>query len=153
MKGLKEIDESQKAVQPVVRKPDVIVDPNSKRTKMTQSGGNVGKALDIIGDNFDSIVDLAKDIVSIRKMKVQTKATLELMESRRKDLEAETDAYIRRKREERDDKQFQLDKLHVLESMMANYNASPNSQLSGEDFYKIMSEIINKIDLPSNGNK
>ena len=149
MKGFETIEEPTNGTSNEAVKPDLITIPN-KGTKMQQApASNVSKALDIVGDNFESIVGLATEIVNLRKMKIQTKATLQIMESKRRDLEQETESYVRKLKAETNSTLDIMDKntanLKVISVMMNDYNKQSNPSIPSDDFKSLIESILEKV--------
>lgn len=97
-----------------------------------------------IADNFNHIIDLVANIVEIGRMKVQSDAVIKQMEETRKQLLAEAKAYAIKKSADTDEA---VRKMQVLRDMMRDfYQYNNNARLSGEDFSRIISEVINNAD-------
>lgn len=98
---------------------------------------------DAIADNFGQILDLASNIVEIEKMKVQSEAVLKQMEESRKNLLAEAAAYAIKKNADTDSI---IQKMQMVRAMMHDfYQYNNDANLSGEDFSRIISSIVNEI--------
>lgn len=100
------------------------------------------RVVDTVVDNFGSILDLAYDITEICKMKVQSDAVINKMEQDRKTLLAEAEAYAIRKNV---DTSSIIDKMKLVQEMMRDFYQYNNSNISSEDFSKIISEVINQM--------
>lgn len=100
------------------------------------------KVVDTVVDNFGSILNLAYDITEIYKMKVQSDAVISKMEQDRKTLLAEAEAYAIRKNV---DTNSIIEKMKLIQEMMRDFYKYNNSNMSGEDFSKIISDVINQL--------
>lgn len=99
-------------------------------------------------DNFENILNLAGSIVEIRKMKVASEAYLKKMEEDRKRIVDEAQAYAMKKRA---DTNSVVDRMNVIRSMMQDFYAHSKGNLSGEDFCKIITEVVNQMGRVENG--
>ena len=93
------------------------------------------KAMDMLSDNFESIINLAGSIVEIKKMKVASDACLAKMAEDRKRIAEEAQAYAVRKRA---DTSSVVDRMNVIRMMMQDFYAHNSGNLSGDDFCKII---------------
>ena len=120
-----------------VQSPEII-----NREVIVQPSGK-DKLYGAIADNFDSILELAISIADIEKMKVQSSAVLAQMREARESLLAEAEAYAKRKDA---DTRSVVGRMEVIRFMMNDfYLNSGNSNLTSEDFSKIISEIVNQM--------
>lgn len=108
------------------------------------------KALDIVANNFDSIMNLAGSIVEIQKMKVASDACLKKMAEDRQTLEAEAQAYALKKRA---DTSSVVERMNVIRSMMQDFYAHNQGNMSGDDFCKIITEVVNQMGRVEDGIK
>ena len=111
----------------------------SKRIKNNIQNNNLANT---VADNMGNIINLASDIVEIQKMKVQSDAILEKMKEDRKALMAEAEAYVMKKRV---DTSSVIEQMRVIQDMMREFYQYNNSNMSGEDFSKIISDIITQM--------
>jgi hypothetical protein len=109
------------------------------------------KIVDAVADNFprvlesfDGIVNIARDIVEIEKIKVQSEAVLKKMAEDRKMLLAEAEAYVQKKNV---DTQNIVDRMKMIQELLRDfyiYNQKSPSGLSGDDFTRIITELLSK---------
>lgn len=134
MKGLETIESgSRTPVKTTSNSP--IVTGNGNITK-----GD--KAMDMLSNNFENILNLASSIVEIEKMKVASKAVLEKMAEDRKRLMDEAQAYAVKKRA---DTNSVVARMNIIRSMMQDFYAHSQGNLSGDDFCKIITEVVNQM--------
>ena len=100
------------------------------------------KAMDMLSDNFSNILKLAGDIVEIRKMQVASDACLKKMEEDRKRILVEAQAYAERKRA---DTSSVVERMNLVRAMMLDFYAHNNGSMSGDDFCKIIKEVVNQM--------
>ena len=100
------------------------------------------KAMDMLSDNFSNILKLAGDIVEIRKMQVASDACLKKMEEDRNRILVEAQAYAERKRA---DTSSVVERMNLVRAMMLDFYAHNNGSMSGDDFCKIIKEIVNQM--------
>ncbi len=111
--------------------PEIIVPSRSQR---------IGE---VVANNFDHILDLASNIVEIQKMKVQSEAIISQMRESREQLMAEAKAYAIKKNADTNDK---IQKMQLIRQMMCDfYQNSNNSNLSGEEFSRIINSIVSEM--------
>jgi len=90
-------------------------------------------------DNMDSIIDLAKDITAIQRIRVQSEALLKKMEEDRAKLREETEAYVKMKNA--DTKQI-IDKMQMARELLKDfYNQKNTSGVTAEEFSTIIKSI------------
>lgn len=99
--------------------------------------------INAVADNFDNILKLASDLAEIRKKQVQSQADLAKMQEERKWLIDEAEAYAMKKNA---DTKSVIERMTVIRLMMNDFylNAS-HSQITSEDFSKIITEIVNQM--------
>lgn len=90
-------------------------------------------------DNFGRILDVATTVVEIQKMQVQADACISMMREQRLMLEQETEAYVKKLNAETD---ATVNKVEVIRRMMHDYYSSGNAKLSGDEFSKIISDVL-----------
>ena len=100
------------------------------------------KAMDMLSDNFSNILKLAGDIVEIRKMQVASDACLKKMEEDRNRILVEAQAYAERKRA---DTSSAVERMNLVRAMMLDFYAHNNGSMSGDDFCKIIKEVVNQM--------
>ncbi len=134
MKGLENVEADGRMLR---KTPSAIPATQSK----TSTKGDM--AMNMLSDNFENILNLAGSIVEVKKMKVASDACLAKMAEDRKMLMAEAEAYAIRKRA---DTSAIIDRMNVIRSMMQDFYAhSSGSTLSGDEFRKIISDIVNTL--------
>lgn len=106
------------------------------------------KAMDMLSDNFNKILDLAGSIIEIEKMKVASEACLKKMEEDRKRILDEAQAYALKKRS---DTNSVVERMNVIRSMMQDFYAHNQGDLSGDEFCKIITEVVNQMGRIENG--
>lgn len=95
---------------------------------------------DAVADHFGQILEVASSIVEIEKMRVQSDAVLKQMEASRKNLLAEAEAYAKKKNA---DTNSVVQKMQIVREMIRDfYQCNTNTNLSGEDFSRIISSIV-----------
>lgn len=100
------------------------------------------RILDASIENFDKILDLAADIVEVRKMKVQSDAIIKKLAEDRKYLLAEAEAYVLKKQSDTDQ---MVEKMNFIKDMMDQFYKHNDNKISGDEFSKIMRDIIKEI--------
>ncbi|MGM9797037.1 MAG: hypothetical protein ACI3ZY_05590 [Parabacteroides sp.] len=108
------------------------------------------KILDVAADNMEQILTLAGNIIEIEKMKVVSEACLAKMEEDRKMLLAEAQAYVEKKKA---DTNSVVEKMNVVRTMMLDFYTHSNGNISGDDFCRIISEMVNQMGKVENGAK
>lgn len=116
-----------------VSKDTVIEVVPSENTKTIQNS---------IAENFDKILSLASDIIEIKKMKEQTEAISRKMEEYRKCLLTEAEAYISKKNADTD---HMIRKMQVVREFMRDFYQYNHTNLSGDDFSRIITSIVNEM--------
>lgn len=117
---------------------------NSQRGIINQ--GEISHGLDklsgTIADNFERILDLAVSVAETKKMQAQADAYTDMLREQRQMLEAETDAYVKKLSM---DTNATVTKVDTIRGIMSDYYASGQSKLSGEEFSKIISAVLDKM--------
>ena len=98
-------------------------------------------------DNINRILNIVDEIVSIQKTKELTKAQVTLLEQRRKTLQEETDAYVRKLRESTNG---QIEKAKSIERLMSEFYQKSDGKLSSADFKAIIDKVIDNVFKDSN---
>lgn len=93
-------------------------------------------------ENFGKILDIAGQIVEIQKIKTNTRAQVALLEQHRKNLQEETDGYVRRMREETNST---IAKARVIENMMKDFYKENNGSMTGQEFQSVILTFIDKL--------
>lgn len=114
--------------------------PSTVQNTNVQTKGE--KAMDMLSNNFENILNLAGSIVEIQKMKVASEACLAKMAEDRKRILDEAQAYAVKKRA---DTSSVVDRMNVIRSMMEDFYAHSQGNLSGDDFCKIITEVVNQM--------
>lgn len=100
------------------------------------------KAMDMLSDNFGNILNLVSNVVEIQKMKEVSEACLKKMEEDRKRLETEAQAYALKMGA---DTTAFVERMNVIREMMNDFNKHSNGKLSGEEFCKIITEVVKQM--------
>lgn len=111
-------------------------------TVIIQNNNASDKLINTVADNFGNILNLANDIVEIKKMSVQSEAIISKMKEDRANLIAEAEAYSKRKNA---DTTSVVEKMKVIQSMMKDYYQFNNSNMTSEDFSKVITEIVTQM--------
>lgn len=114
--------------------------PSTVQNTNVQTKGE--KAMDMLSNNFENILNLAGSIVEIQKMKVASEACLAKMAEDRKRILDEAQAYAVKKRA---DTSSVVGRMNVIRSMMKDFYAHSQGNLSGDDFCKIITEVVNQM--------
>lgn len=108
----------------------------------SQPPSKMSKTCDVLADNFGNILNLANNIVEIKKMKVASDACLAKMAEDRKKIMDEAQAYAIKKRA---DTSSVVDRMNIIRSMMQDFYSHSQGNLSGDDFCKIITEVVNQM--------
>ena len=120
-----------------VKQPDLITKPGS-----LPAAASPKKFIDVVGDNFDSIMKLATDIARIKETKVKSNALVAELNAKSDALLKEAEAYARKTTASSNAKVQEID---AITRMMSAYNSQINPQISEEKFYSIITDCIEKI--------
>lgn len=104
-----------------------------------QSSTGLDKLASAAADNFGRILDVAADVVEIQKMQVQADACIGMLREQRLMLEQETEVYVKKLNAETD---ATVNKVEVIRRMMRDYYSAGNTKLSGDEFSKIISDVL-----------
>lgn len=115
---------------------------NNNETRVINNNENTNKVANAIADNFGSILDLAYDIVETNKIKVQTDAIISKMKEDRESLLAEAEVYAKKKNA---DTKSIVERMRVIQEMMRDFYQYNNSSMSGDEFSKVVSEIVTQM--------
>jgi len=118
-----------------------IVESTRRKSNIEPMSQN-SKFEDALSDNMGSIIGIAKDIVDIQRMKVQSDAVLAKMAEDRKMLLAKTEDYATRKKVDTDSI---VGRMNVIKEMLRDfysYNEKSQSGLSGDEFTKIIKDVL-----------
>lgn len=141
MKGLEKLESSSRQPAKIVADKAVI---NQQPKALTKGD----KAMGAIADNFEAILGLAGSIVEIQKMRVASQACLAKMEEDRKRLLDEATAYVMKKNA---DTSSVVERMNIIRYMMQDFYAHNQGNLSGDDFCKIITEVVNQMGRIENG--
>ena len=108
----------------------------------SKNGRGKDKLLGAVADNFERIVDIASDIVEIEKMNAQADSFIRELKEKRRMLAEEADAYVKKIKVETD---ATVSKVEAIRLMMQDYYLHGKEGLTGEEFSKIIQEVINQI--------
>lgn len=115
---------------------------SNNETRVINNKENTNKVANAIADNFGSILDLAYDIVETNKIKVQTDAIISKMKEDRETLLAEAEVYAKKKNA---DTKSIVERMRVIQEMMRDFYQYNNSSMSGDEFSKVVSEIVTQM--------
>lgn len=90
-------------------------------------------------ENFGRILDVATTVLEIQKMQIQADAYIGMLHEQRLMLEQETEDYVKKLNAETD---ATVNKVEVIRRMMHDYYSSGNTKLSGAEFSKIISDVL-----------
>ena len=107
--------------------------------KPQQSSVGLDKLASAAADNFGRILDVATTVVEIQKMQAQADACIGMLREQRLMLEQETEAYVKKLNAETD---ATITKVEVIRRMMHDYYSSGNNKLTGDEFSKIISNVL-----------
>lgn len=130
--GLKVVESKRRSVSNLDNNT-VIIDNESNASD---------RLLNSVSDNFGNILNLANDIVEIKKMSVQSEAIIAKMKEERAILLAEAEAYAKRKNA---DTTSIVEKMKVIQAMMKDFYQFNNSNMTSEDFSKVITEIVTQM--------
>ena len=120
---------------------DFEIVPSTRGELSTGSNTSPGaeKVLGAVADNFGRILDVASTVVEIQKLQVQAESCVSLLREQRLMLEQETEEYVKKLNAETDST---VNKAEVIRRMMHDYYSAGQSKLSGEEFSKIISDVL-----------
>lgn len=90
-------------------------------------------------DNIPAMIDLAKDIVSIEKMKTATDGQVRVLQEKRKELLDEAEAYVRKQNA---DTSKMVAKGEQIRLTLEQVFSRVGDKMSGEDLAKTVSTIV-----------
>jgi len=124
-----------------------LVESSRGKNLPAENNTNNGNEMEnVLADNMENMIEIAKDIVEIKKMQVQSDAVLRKMAEDRKMLLAEAEAYALRKNT---DSKNVVDKMKTVQDLLKDFytfSKDKNNGLSGEEFVKVISELLDKMD-------
>ena len=129
MKGFEPIEGSSRSLQPEPAHGVDVIKPGSKLA-------------DVAADNFENILKLASDIVSIQKVKTQNECVIAQMKETREMLLSEAKCYAMKK--DADTKSV-VERMEVIRSMMNDFYRYSSQNMTGEVFCQIITEIVNQM--------
>jgi len=97
------------------------------------------KLTNALAENMESIISIAKDIMEIRKMQVQSEAVLAKMEADKEKLLIEADAYVNKKNADTTQIVSKMEKAREL--LKDFYNQKNTSGVSAEEFSTVINAI------------
>lgn len=97
-----------------------------------------------VANNFDTILNLAGQVVQIQQMKVAGDLAIRDLEAKTRALEAETESYVKRLHAQTD---AVVDRAEVVRKLMRDYYEYGSDKLSGEDFSKIITDVLKGLKL------
>lgn len=118
---------------------EIVESTRKNNIELKEQNEQLGNAL---ADNMGSIIDIARNIVEIQKMRVQSEAILTKMEEDRKMLIASAEAYAMKKNA---DTKNIVDRMKIIQELLRDfysYNQKSTTGLSGEEFTKIIADVL-----------
>lgn len=101
-----------------------------------------------MADNFGRIMDVACALAEVQRIGAQADAYVKARQADRETLAQETENYVKKLQAETDAK---ISKVEVIRRLMQDYYASGQTRLSGEEFSRIISKIIDDGGIFDNG--
>ena len=123
----------------------------STRGKLAERGklaSGMDRVAAAAADNFDRILDVAFAVVEIQKMQVQADASIRMLREKRLMLETETAAYVNRINAET---HATVSKLEVIRRMMNDYYHADQDKLSGDEFSKLILDVLDRLEASGHG--
>ena len=108
--------------------------------KSHQGSAGHDNLLSAVADNFGRILDIATTVAEIQKMQVQADACIGLLREQRRMLEQETETYVEKLNAETG---ATINKVEAIRRLMHDYYCSGYTKLSGDEFSKIISDVLN----------
>lgn len=106
----------------------------------TQPGSaGIDRLASAAADHFERILDIAATVADIQKMRVQADACIGMLREQRLMLEQETEAYVKKLDAETG---ATVNKVEAIRRMMHDYYCSGYTRLSGDEFSKIISDVL-----------
>jgi hypothetical protein len=118
------------------------VPAEQNESQKNNSVSNSSKMVDALTNNFGTILELVGRVLEIQKMETASDAVLAKMAEDRKILLDEAQAYAIKKRA---DTSSVVERMNVIKSMMQDFYAQSDGNMSGEDFCKIITEVVNQM--------
>lgn len=129
MKGFEPIESSRNSFQQKTEQGVDVIAPHNKLA-------------DVTADNFENILKLTSDIVSIQKMKIQNECVIAQMKETRELLLSEAKCYAMKKDA---DTRSVVERMEVIRSMMNDFYRYSSQNMTGEVFCQIITEIVNQM--------
>lgn len=133
---MKGFEIKQKAPEEAVPVESVDAEVVAKDTQPLSKGDRIVNAMT---ENFSEILNIASEIVSIKKMRVDAKIYQAKIDSNIKLLKAKTDKYLAEYHAETERRMQEMNKYQLMLKDFYLYN---NGQLRSDDFAKIMEQVI-----------
>lgn len=115
---------------------------NKNKTENDKNYNENKEVINSIACNMGNIINLAQNMLELERMKVQSDAILEKMKQDRDTLIAEAEAYAKRKNA---DTNSVVERMRIIQDMMRDFYQYNNSSMSGEEFSKVISDIITQM--------
>ena len=100
------------------------------------------QSTNVIADNFPKILELAGNVLEIKKMKVASEAVLAKQREDRLSLIAEAEAYAKKKNADTADI---VGRFTLVRDMMRDFYAANTGTMTSEDFQKVITSIIEQM--------
>lgn len=126
----------------IVPSTRAVPSPQSHPQNPAQISPGLDKLAVAVADNFGRILDVASSITEIEKMKVQANVYVAQLREQRMMLEEETRAYVAKVEAETD---RTIQKVEVIRRMMQDYYRFGQNKLSGSEFSKIISDVLDQM--------
>lgn len=100
-----------------------------------------------VANNFETVLGLASEILEINRIEVQTEAIVKVLEEKKNLLIAEADVYVKKVNA---DTNAVISKVEMIRLMMQDYYKYGQDKMSGEEFSKVITEVIHQMGENSN---
>ena len=105
------------------------------------------KIVTAVANNFERVLGLASEILEINRIEVQTDAIVKILEEKRKMLNTEADVYVKKVNA---DTNAVVSKVEMIRILMQDYYKYGQDKICGEEFSKIITEVIHQMGDASN---
>ena len=115
---------------------------NKNKTENDKNYNENKEVINSIACNMGNIINLAQNMLELERMKVQSDAILEKMKQDIETMIAQAEAYAKRKNA---DTNSVVERMRIIQDMMRDFYQYNNSSMSGEEFSKVISDIITQM--------
>lgn len=133
-KSRRMIEDQEEVLTPEVLEGGLPKKKDNEQTSISLEGA--------VAQNFDKILGLASEIVSIKKMKEQSEADIKKMDKAIQMLEKQTKDYVEKSKADTD---RIVAKMNMIRYMMQDFYKQSNQQITGAEFQTIITSIIDKM--------